>query len=267
MKKTVFLFLLLSLLCGNVQRALAQVPKEIVYQVMVVDPKTHATLPNQDVKVRIEIRKGSSDGTVVWKKDYDAHTNDAGSCLLTVDVNNDVEWNTDDYYLATIVDGVLSGCTKITSVPYALLSDKAIYSIIAANAYLANKALKTDSAAHAVQADTAKYTIKADSAKYTLNADTALTLSGIMTPEELVGNWIYNDKDNSSYSKQYTFNSDGTGIVTRTDSSNTFNWKLNKAGILYILSHYSDGDYDECYPSLKIGPNDFIFYEFHLTRK
>jgi hypothetical protein len=117
MKKTIFFLFVMLLFCSNVQRSLAQVPKQIVYQVMVLDPETHCAMPNQDVKVRIEIRKGSTSGIAVYAQDYDAHTNAAGSCFLSVDVNNNVDWTSDTYYFATLVNGELSGCSKITSLP------------------------------------------------------------------------------------------------------------------------------------------------------
>ena len=97
----------------------AQAPTAMSYQVMVVNPKNHHIMQNQEVNIRMELRKGSKSGSAAWSHDYTATTSQAGVCTLSLDFAG-VNWNDGPYYLATIVNGEEAGVSPVNAVPYAL---------------------------------------------------------------------------------------------------------------------------------------------------
>lgn len=118
MKKIILLFFLIASCC--IQKLSAQAPQEMAYQIMVLDPKTGKIQADEDVSIRIEIRKNAPNGSVVWEKDFNGHTDQTGVCSLTLDFSDKIDWSAESYYLATIINGTECGSPKITSVPYAL---------------------------------------------------------------------------------------------------------------------------------------------------
>ena len=76
MKKIILLFFLIASCC--IQKLSAQAPQEMAYQIMVLDPKTGKIQADEDVSIRIEIRKNAPNGSVVWEKDFNGHTDQTG---------------------------------------------------------------------------------------------------------------------------------------------------------------------------------------------
>lgn len=98
----------------------AQVPNEMMYQVMVLDKTTSQIKSNQEVTIKIELRQGATDGQVVWSDEYKKTTNKSGICNLTLAFAEDIDWDKGPNYLAVLIDGEELGTPQITSVPYAL---------------------------------------------------------------------------------------------------------------------------------------------------
>lgn len=101
----------------------AGVPQKLAYQIMVVNPSTGAIKANENVAIRLEIRKASADGTVAFGQDFTATTNNSGLCSVVLDVPEGTNLSDDDYYMVTIVDSKFSGASLMTSVPYALVAN------------------------------------------------------------------------------------------------------------------------------------------------
>lgn len=186
-----FLFLLITSVV-----TFAQVPAEMNYQVMVLDPATGNIKTNKEVNVKTELRKGNEKGSVVWQQEFNTTTSKSGICNLTLNLIG-VDWNDGPYYMATIVDGTECGSSKVNSIPYALQ---------------------------------------------------AASLEGIITKEQLCGEWV---STAGSRTKYYKFNEDGTGLYRFVDtdpfgkgeSQYVFNYALTKAGVLAIVD--IEGDLDD----------------------
>lgn len=101
-------------------QAVAGVPLKIAYQIMALNPTTGQVLANRDVNIRIELRQEKTDGQAVWHQDFEARTDEAGICQLTLEFADDIDWASADYYLATLIDGKECGASQVMSVPYAL---------------------------------------------------------------------------------------------------------------------------------------------------
>lgn len=101
-------------------QALAGVPRKMAYQIMALNPTTGQVLANRDVNIRIELRQDKTDGQAVWHQDFEARTDEAGICQLTLELAEDIDWASADYYLATLIDGQECGASQMMSVPYAL---------------------------------------------------------------------------------------------------------------------------------------------------
>lgn len=101
-------------------QALAGVPRKMAYQIMALNPTTGQILANRDVNIRIELRQDKTDGQAVWHQDFEARTDEAGICQLTLEFADDIDWASADYYLATLIDGKECGASQVMSVPYAL---------------------------------------------------------------------------------------------------------------------------------------------------
>ncbi len=100
--------------------AAAGVPRKMAYQIMALNPTTGQVLANRDVNIRIELRQEKTDGQAVWHQDFEARTDEAGICQLTLEFADDIDWASADYYLATLIDGKECGASQVMSVPYAL---------------------------------------------------------------------------------------------------------------------------------------------------
>ena len=101
-------------------QAAAGVPRKMAYQIMALNPTTGQVLANRDVNIRIELRQDKTDGQAVWHQDFEARTDEAGICQLTLELAEDIDWASADYYLATLIDGKECGASQVMSVPYAL---------------------------------------------------------------------------------------------------------------------------------------------------
>ncbi len=139
--------IILSLLLSNIALCFGQVPKTFNYQAVARDDKGIA-MANQDIVVEISVRQGSTNGTVVWQEVHYTQTNAFG--LFTVEIGgtdairteegslnsfDKIDWSSGSYYIQTRVDfgksefinGFIDmGTVKLTSVPYALVSDSAL---------------------------------------------------------------------------------------------------------------------------------------------
>lgn len=103
----------------------AAIPREMNYQVMVLDPKTGNIRASVDVALSVQIRKGSADGTAVFTQNFATHTDKHGLCNLTLALPDNLDMSAGDYYFVTLLDNEVSGSVKMTSVPYALYAQKA----------------------------------------------------------------------------------------------------------------------------------------------
>lgn len=101
-------------------QAIAGVPRKMAYQIMALNPTTGQVLANRDVNIRIELRQDKTDGQAVWHQDFEARTDEAGICQLTLELAEDIDWVSANYYLATLIDGQECGASQMMSVPYAL---------------------------------------------------------------------------------------------------------------------------------------------------
>lgn len=80
-------------------------------------------LSSQDISISFEIRKGNSNGTVVYEEDYTTSTNEFG--LVNVIIGNEdlddfngIEWDEGPYFLNVAIDGENLGTTPFQTVPY-----------------------------------------------------------------------------------------------------------------------------------------------------
>ena len=133
---------------------MSQVPNEMSYQIMVLDPDNGKVIANKEAEICIELRKGSPTGDVAWSKTFTSTTDQRGICNLTLEVGNEVNWSDCEYYFATIINGKECGAPKITSVPYAFRAATAQTATTAATAYQAS------------------------------------SLKGLPTREQLIGTWV-----------------------------------------------------------------------------
>ncbi|MBD3351410.1 MAG: hypothetical protein GF364_07980 [Candidatus Lokiarchaeota archaeon] len=105
-------------------------PEGFSYQAVVRDADGSA-MKNQDVKIKINLLKGSAHGTVSYSEEHDITTNALG--LVNLQIGNGdslggsmdtIPWGKADYYLETELDADGSGYTamgtqQLISVPYA----------------------------------------------------------------------------------------------------------------------------------------------------
>ena len=179
---------------------LSQVPNEMSYQIMVLDPDNGKVIANKEAEICIELRKGSPTGDVAWSKTFTSTTDQRGICNLTLEVGNEVNWSDGEYYFATIINGKECGAPKITSVPYAFRAATAQTATTAATAYQAS------------------------------------SLKGLPTREQLIGTWVYNRNSTNTYT--YIFNEDSTGNKTIEDDiecvNQPFKWQYRSNGTIFI---------------------------------
>ena len=193
--------------------AMSQVPNEMAYQIMVLDPDNGRVMANEEAEIRIELRKDSPTGEVAWSNTFTATTDQRGICNLTLEVGNEINWGAGEYYFAAIINGKECGAPKITSVPYAFCATSAQTAVTAAI------------------------------------ADQASSLKGVPTREQLIGTWTIQDADGACCS--YIFNEDGTGTyseyfnyMNEPDGGFTYTltWKYTSNGLIFLdifeFNHY-----------------------------
>lgn len=135
--KIVKLVFLLSVFC-NLQFAFSQSPQKMSYQA-VIRNAANVLVSNSTVGIKISILQGSASGTAVYRETHSVATNVNG--LATLEIGNGVvvsgnfttiNWANGPYFIKTETDPLggtnytISGTNQILSVPYALLSEKAV---------------------------------------------------------------------------------------------------------------------------------------------
>ena len=118
--------------------SMAQIPQKFVYQAVVRDTLGRH-LSNRSVRVKVNILKGSTSGTAIYRESYIKRLDKNG--LLTIEVGtatpdfgvfDTIDWLSDDYFLKCEYDPTggtnynLLITQQILSVPYALISDTAL---------------------------------------------------------------------------------------------------------------------------------------------
>lgn len=97
-----------------------QVPCEMQYSLMVLDPTSGQVLTGRDVALTLELRQGSATSAAVWSQGFNVKTDQSGFCQLTLSMPDTIDWGKGNYYMALLVDGKEAGAPKLTAVPYAL---------------------------------------------------------------------------------------------------------------------------------------------------
>ena len=133
MRQLIFISLVLCLTTIG----LAQVPQNMNFQSVLYNTDG-ATLPNEDVKLIINILEGSEAGDIVYREEHTITTNDYSMINLKVGTGevlygswNEILWNETDQYLMLELDAsgtgsnyVDMGVARLLSVPYALYANQ-----------------------------------------------------------------------------------------------------------------------------------------------
>ncbi|MES2558252.1 MAG: hypothetical protein V4590_00825, partial [Bacteroidota bacterium] len=164
--------LLLSILFGISLSIFAQTPQKMSYQSVVRD-STGKLIVNKFIGLRISILQHSITGTIVYTESQRIKTNSNG--LFSTEIGggtsfNSINWANGPYFFKTETDPndgtnySISGISQLLSVPFALLSEKALV------ADAAKFAQKSDSSAFSTKATQAKF---ADSTAFAMKSDSA----------------------------------------------------------------------------------------------
>jgi len=102
----------------------AQVPNEMNYSVMLLNPTTGKVMANETAKIRLELRVGSTNGDAVWGQDFEVTTDKSGMVQLTLKFTDDIDWSLGNFFLAMKVNDKEVGAPQILSVPYAFQADR-----------------------------------------------------------------------------------------------------------------------------------------------
>ena len=123
MKKTLFLFLLFSLITGTI---MAQVPQKFKYQAVLRD-NAGEILTSHAVEIGVSILQGTETGTEIFSETHNVSTDTRGLIVLQIGslLNGtgtiaDIDWSVDDYFVEISVDGTVMGVSQLLGVPYAL---------------------------------------------------------------------------------------------------------------------------------------------------
>ena len=119
--KKILLFILLTMFTTMLY---AQVPNEMNYSVMLLNPTTGKVMANETAKIRLELRVGSTNGDAVWGQDFEVTTDKSGVVQLVLKFTDDIDWSQGNYFLAMKVNDQEVGCPQMRSVPYAFLADR-----------------------------------------------------------------------------------------------------------------------------------------------
>ncbi len=204
----------------------AQVPQAICYQAVATDPSGRE-LAGQNIRIKLSILKGSSNGTEEWVETH-APTTDGfglfdfkigeGTRTGGVQTNfGNIRWGADKYFLKIEMDitggnnFTLMGVNQLISVPYALHADRAGFADSAAvsnratTATTAQKAIFADSANAANRSLSANYAQKAgyaDSAQAASRALTAFRANSAETAQNAVSALRANMSDSAIVSSR-----------------------------------------------------------------
>ncbi len=102
----------------------AQVPNEMNYSVMLLNPTTGKVMANETAKIRLELRVGSTNGDAVWGQDFEVTTDKSGMVQLTLKFTDDIDWSLGNFFLAMKVNDQEVGCPQMRSVPYAFQAER-----------------------------------------------------------------------------------------------------------------------------------------------
>lgn len=129
---------LVLFLCVFVLNIFAQTPQKMSYQ-SVVRNNSGVLVANANVGIKISILQGTISGTVMYSETHTVLTNSNGLANLeigsgTVVSGNfaTINWSNGPYFIKTETDTAggtnytISGTSQLLSVPYALLSEKAV---------------------------------------------------------------------------------------------------------------------------------------------
>lgn len=102
----------------------AQVPNEMNYSVMLLNPTTGKVMANETAKIRLELRVGSTNGDAVWGQDFVVTTDKSGVVQLVLKFTDDIDWSQGNYFLAMKVNDQEVGAPQLRSVPFAFQADR-----------------------------------------------------------------------------------------------------------------------------------------------
>ena len=119
--KKLLLFALLTMFTSMLY---AQVPNEMNYSVMLLNPTTGKVMANETAKIRLELRVGSTNGDAVWGQDFEVTTDKSGMVQLTLKFTDDIDWSQGNFFLAMKVNDQEVGAPQIRTVPYAFQADR-----------------------------------------------------------------------------------------------------------------------------------------------
>ena len=124
MKKVALISILIFL---GITMIFAQSPQAFKYQAVLRNAQGEIR-QNESVVVKIEIRKNSSSGTVVYSETYNTTTSNFGFVNLNVGTLNpsgfaSIDWSNGPYFVKIYVDGSAMGSNQLFSVPYALFGE------------------------------------------------------------------------------------------------------------------------------------------------
>lgn len=94
--------------------AMAQVQAQMQYSLRLSDK------PSTNINVRMELRQGTMDGTVVWFQQINTTTDDDGTCVMLLDFGHSINWSNAPYFIVAIIDDKEIGGSILTAVPYSL---------------------------------------------------------------------------------------------------------------------------------------------------
>jgi len=127
-------YMILSVLLYSVC-LFSQAPQKMTYQAVIRDADNH--LVTTQVRMRISILKGATNGVAVYNEVFNPIPNNNG--LVTVEIGGGdpdsfelIDWTTGPYFIKTETDPdggtnyTISGVSQLLSVPFSLLADHAI---------------------------------------------------------------------------------------------------------------------------------------------
>jgi hypothetical protein len=129
------LILIVTIIALNIGALRAQSPDMFNYQAVARNDQGEI-IANQNVGIKISIRQGSPNGTIVYAEEHNETTNDNG--LLSMMVGNgaalsgsfaDIDWGEGPYFIEVTMDETggtnysVMGTSQLVSVPYAKYAD------------------------------------------------------------------------------------------------------------------------------------------------
>lgn len=119
-----FFTITLFLFVFSISLIFSQAPAGFNYQAVLRDAAGQV-LTLTDITLEVNIRQGSTDGTVVFSETHQVQTSEFGLVSLHIGSVNPLDitqWGGQEYFIEVIADGVAMGSSKLLSVPFALHS-------------------------------------------------------------------------------------------------------------------------------------------------